>query len=238
MPGMPGAAGNTSGNNGTNGSNGANDGGANGARGGTQNGGQNGGAGGGDIAYGTGDDPFAGLGKPGSGGMSTAERRAALDARLEQSYGTFDGLIIAEREKAQNEASATGSAVRANGEADGAGAGAAGAGGETGRSENGAGEGGGNQPGAGTALVANGGGSNSGGGYMPGPAIRQGEYSNTAAVVYTAPPDIPNATNDDVVARQLREAALREPDPQLREKLWNEYRKYTGLPIPAATSGQ
>ena len=30
-------------------------------------------------------------------------------------------------------------------------------------------------------------------------------------------------------ARQLREAAMREPDPELREKLWDEYRNYTGL---------
>ena len=35
--------------------------------------------------------------------------------------------------------------------------------------------------------------------------------------------------DDDVVARQLREAAMREPDPQLREKLWDEYRKYKGI---------
>ena len=31
----------------------------------------------------------------------------------------------------------------------------------------------------------------------------------------------------NVVARQLREAAEREPDPVLREKLWAEYRNYT-----------
>jgi hypothetical protein len=29
-----------------------------------------------------------------------------------------------------------------------------------------------------------------------------------------------------VVARQLREAATAEKDPVLREKLWDEYRKY------------
>ena len=29
----------------------------------------------------------------------------------------------------------------------------------------------------------------------------------------------------------FREAAMREPDPLIREKLWNEYRKYTGLEI-------
>ena len=40
------------------------------------------------------------------------------------------------------------------------------------------------------------------------------------------PPDIPDGSDDDVVARQLREAAQNEPDPQLRDKLWDEYRKY------------
>jgi hypothetical protein len=29
-----------------------------------------------------------------------------------------------------------------------------------------------------------------------------------------------------VVARQLREAAEKEPDPVLQKKLWEEYRKY------------
>jgi len=32
--------------------------------------------------------------------------------------------------------------------------------------------------------------------------------------------------NDDIVARQLREAAESESDPELREKLWKEYEKY------------
>lgn len=36
------------------------------------------------------------------------------------------------------------------------------------------------------------------------------------------------AVDEDIVARQLREAAEKETDPQLREKLWQEYRRYTG----------
>lgn len=43
-----------------------------------------------------------------------------------------------------------------------------------------------------------------------------------------APEDIADAQDDDIVARQLREAALAEPDPELREKLWEEYRRYKG----------
>lgn len=33
--------------------------------------------------------------------------------------------------------------------------------------------------------------------------------------------------DDDIVARQLRQAAESETDPRLREKLWEEYRSYT-----------
>jgi hypothetical protein len=40
---------------------------------------------------------------------------------------------------------------------------------------------------------------------------------------------LPDGSGDDVVARQLREAAERESDPVLREKLWDEYRKYKGI---------
>lgn len=40
------------------------------------------------------------------------------------------------------------------------------------------------------------------------------------------PRDIPDGSDDDVVARQLREAAERETSPALKEKLWEEYRRY------------
>ena len=40
------------------------------------------------------------------------------------------------------------------------------------------------------------------------------------------PPDVGDGSDDDIVARQLREAAMAEKDPELREKLWEEYRRY------------
>jgi hypothetical protein len=40
------------------------------------------------------------------------------------------------------------------------------------------------------------------------------------------PSDIPDGSDDDVVARQLREAAENETDPELKAKLWEEYRRY------------
>lgn len=41
-----------------------------------------------------------------------------------------------------------------------------------------------------------------------------------------APPGTPGGDDDDVIARQLREAAENETDPELRAKLWDEYRRY------------
>ena len=35
-----------------------------------------------------------------------------------------------------------------------------------------------------------------------------------------------NGSDDDIIARQLREAATREEDPDLRQRLWEEYRAY------------
>jgi len=55
----------------------------------------------------------------------------------------------------------------------------------------------------------------------------------SAAYGRPGPPEAPvrqrvmdGASDDDVVARQLREAAEREADPVLKEKLWAEYKKY------------
>src|SRR5690606_29045046 len=76
--------------------------------GGQQGSGRQGGQAGGGIDYGSGDDPFGDLGTAGgsggSGGMTTAERRAALDARLEAGYAVFDGMILGERERSQTQA--------------------------------------------------------------------------------------------------------------------------------------
>ena len=55
-----------------------------------------------------------------------------------------------------------------------------------------------------------------------------GELTKTG-IENTTPPvpeDIPNAQGDDIVAQQLREAAAAETDPDLRAKLWDEYKKY------------
>ncbi len=45
----------------------------------------------------------------------------------------------------------------------------------------------------------------------------------------TPPETRPPADDDDIVARQLREAAEKETDPELKKKLWQEYDRYKGL---------
>lgn len=163
-----------------------------------------------------GNDPFGGLGRSGTGPMTAAERRAVLDGRLEASYAVFDGIILGERERAQRDADAAGAAVM--------GTGGGGEGAEEGSDAAGGAEGGNESP---TIVASNTRGA--GAGVSPNGATgREGEFDNSAAT-YPPPGDIPSGDDDDVVARQLREAAMREPDPELREKLWDEYRKYTGL---------
>jgi len=65
--------------------------------------------------------------------------------------------------------------------------------------------------------------------------MHMGEFRIVAAHSYklpshsvtTKPPaDVGAGQDDDIIARQLREAAMKERDPELRAKLWDEYRKY------------
>ncbi len=53
-----------------------------------------------------------------------------------------------------------------------------------------------------------------------------GGTSSEAAGTQDVPPDVGDGSDDDIVARQLREAAMEEEDPELKEKLWDEYRRY------------
>ncbi len=57
------------------------------------------------------------------------------------------------------------------------------------------------------------------------PPISDGEQKGT----FSPPEGTTSGRDDDVVARQLREAAMAELDPELREALWGEYRNYTGI---------
>ena len=56
----------------------------------------------------------------------------------------------------------------------------------------------------------------------------QGEANNKPGTEIAEEYDIPDydENTDDIVARQIREAAMSEQDPDLRKKLWKEYEKY------------
>lgn len=207
------------------------------------------GTGSGDLVYGSEDDPFgtigsntsgngdgegdtagndsggaggdSGSGDSGPGGSgaagSTQARVGELDARLEEGYGEFDGMILGERERAQG----MGDGEDRNAQTRGAYGG--GMPGEEGQGD-------GDEQGG--AVIARNTSSNAGGGYMPDSGNREGDFDNSSqGEQFPVPEDIPSGNDDDVVARQLREAAQSEPDPEVRERLWDEYRRYTGLPV-------
>lgn len=129
---------------------------------------------------------------------------AGLDKSLSDALGEFDGKLLQEQERLaarvpkQREGGGTGyGADGPPGPAGSGGISGPGYGGQEGDSR--AGAGGYEQPGS----VVSGGGK---------PAPDSGRSTIDS--------------DDDIVARQLREAAEKETDPALKEKLWQEYRKY------------
>ncbi len=154
-------------------------------------------------------------------GGTAADRLGELNAELDSALGTFDGVILAERDavKSSDNARTDGGDNESDEALD----------------DEGEDLDGGfvipaapRVPGSGSAQQAGSDGSenSNGGGTQPaqGGSNRKGDYQHAGAD--TVPADIPDGSDDDVVARQIREAAQRETDPELREKLWDEYRKY------------
>jgi len=58
-------------------------------------------------------------------------------------------------------------------------------------------------------------------------ASSQGTEEGSSEII-PIPADIGDGRNDNIVLRQIRDAALNETDPVLREKLWDEYRRIKG----------
>lgn len=159
-----------------------------------------------------------------------AERVTMLDGKLNDSLEAFDKLLLDEARKAHTREAAESAATDGGGGASGGRTGKRNGGAQAGKSgeEESAGEsGGGKAKEAGSERESEGGphglpreGSPGGpiGGSEPGGAGPQ-----TAS---TPPPDVGDGNDDDIVARQIRKAAEAEADPELRKKLWDEYRKY------------
>lgn len=170
--------------------------------------------------------------------MTGDERRAEINRRINETLGVFDGMLRREQEVlAQARGSGAGSGpggldpldpTTGSGSEEGTGAGDRGDG--TGEAGDGQGQGDGTErdgTGAGTGSTAGGAGTGRAGGTNQqggGGGVGGGALGGSGP--NTVPADIPDGSDDDIVARQLREAAMKETDPELREKLWQEYRDY------------
>lgn len=55
--------------------------------------------------------------------------------------------------------------------------------------------------------------------------VGAGSSGTAANDIIPIPEDIDDGQGDDIVLRQIRDAAMKEKDPVLREKLWDEYRR-------------
>jgi hypothetical protein len=165
-----------------------------------------------------------------------AEQADALIAELNATLGEFDERLLQEqaRVKAQvphteSTGSHSGSGEAAGGDSEGArsGEGATGAQGDAGTEQ-------------GSDAAADGDQGNAQGDGRESPAARdqasgdiKGSPGDPGAPGNAmpgsnsdVPENIPDGSDDDVVARQLREAAEKETDPELKKKLWEEYRRY------------
>ena len=64
----------------------------------------------------------------------------------------------------------------------------------------------------------------------PAPEVETDTIAADAQDNSKLPEDIPSTENDDVIAQQFRQAAIDETDAVKKAALWNEYRRYKGLP--------
>jgi hypothetical protein len=139
-------------------------------------------------------------------GETPAQRKARLEGELDKSVGGFDEVLAGEQE----EISTVGRDTKGFGNERGGGGGGVGLGKQASGGIEGTGE------------------------------VARTETDESAAspsiagmseeeIAKRTPEDIPDLVSEDIVARQLREAALAEEDSVLRERLWEEYRNYNNL---------
>ena len=164
------------------------------------------------------------LSKSLSSERTVEEQAKSFDDELRDLLGDFDGMLLREQEELATRSQTTEAAAAGGQElATGGSAGEATDASELGaqdpskteRSDQGESGSGSSEkperaPGSGSQVAT-------GGGY---------NGSSTEARVLNEPANIPSGADDDIVARQLREAAQRETDPQLQKRLWEEYKLY------------
>ena len=152
---------------------------------------------------------------PGSEGIDVqyertdGEKTAAMVGQFENSLGEFDEKLLREQDRVKSQKPLSSSANSAGGGA------AGGSNGEAG--------------GESTQDSADGEEADEGqqSDQQGSDQTATGERGNSSSGKQsTAPPGTPDGSDDDVIARQLREAAEKEPDPELKKKLWEEYKRY------------
>jgi hypothetical protein len=150
------------------------------------------------------------------GALTTEEQTENLDGKLDASLTEFDGILLKEQEILDERREAAGEQSMAGGY------------GATGEEQPGSEASGREETGEEAAQGELSGGSpDRAGGEVDESA--PGESMGGDPVTMDrdrVPPDVGDGSDDDIVARQLREAAMKEDDPELREKLWDEYRAY------------
>jgi hypothetical protein len=164
-------------------------------------------------------DAAGGEGAIAPGGAITGdEQRGAINRKIDDSLSAYDRRIrdIQDELNRQRDAAA-GSEGLEGGAAGGGGGGAGSSGGVAGSASAG---GSGGTSSAGGRSVGSSSASKSGGGKSA-----AGAGAGASGPV-NVPTDVADGSDDDIVARQLREAAMKEKDPALRDKLWQEYRDY------------
>jgi hypothetical protein len=154
-------------------------------------------------------------------GQTSEERRAAIDRQLNDSLGSFDAELRTEQQRVAQERDARRTTAAGSATADGQGAGKSGDSPGTASTE--APQDDADKPGT--------------SGRHPGRAKPRDPSGDLKSEKASKKPDdnagngasareIPDGSDDDVVARRLRQAAQQETDPELKEKLWQEYIDY------------
>ncbi len=162
------------------------------------------------------EEPLAPIG---NAAMTEREQVMLLEQQLNRQLGKFDEEMLQERERVQNTENEQGGGSYGGGGSSNGGAstGSNGDANSVGESQDSAQSA---KPGGGQSRT-------------PRTGQRAGQVADgqtgdmgAARTAVEIPKNLPDGRDDDVVARQLREAATQETDPVLREKLWDEYRKY------------
>jgi len=161
--------------------------------------------GGGVAAGATGDGATARATAGATPIRTTDERRAALDKQLDDSLGAFDAHLRQEQQKVAQDRDARQATVAATTTSDAS---------DTASPELPPGPQGGKLVKARKERAGD-------------LKSDQSDSGNATVAGNGAPANvIPDGNDDDIVARRLRKAAEQETDPELKDKLWQEYVEY------------